>query len=285
METNAEPVIRAMTVADIPGGNRLREMAGWNQTELDWRRFLRLEPAGCLVACNGEQVCGTVTTLDYEHRFGWVGMVLVDPELRRRGIGTRLLEAGIAYLDAAGVDTVKLDATPMGRLVYVQRGFFEEYEIERWEGTSDSDASTKLATMTREDLARVCAFDSHIFGADRSRLLTCLWGENPRYSAVVYSGAEVAGYVLGRAGARAHYLGPWVASQSEVAERLLSEFLSRVQGERVFVDLCMENPEARGMVKERGFEFQRPLTRMYRGSNKHPGSPQAVCSIAGPELG
>jgi GNAT superfamily N-acetyltransferase len=275
-----------MTVADIAAGMRLRELAGWNQIEQDWRRFLQLEPAGCFVTCLAERVCGTVTTLSYEKCFGWVSMVLVDPEHRRQGIGTRLLEAGIAYLDEAGVETVKLDATPMGRLVYVQRGFVDEYEIERWEGVSGIDASAGLPVMTRNDLERVCIWDREVFGADRRRLLTCLWQENARYSAVVYSGAEVAGYVLGRRGAQAHYLGPWVAApESGVAAQLLREFLSRVRGERVFIDVCLENPEARALAQEAGFQFQRPLMRMYRGPNRYPGQPQLVCGIAGPELG
>ena len=88
--------IRPMTAADIPAGMRLRELAGWNQTEQDWQRFLKLAPSGCFVACVDGRVRGTVTTLDFEKRLGWVGMVLVDPEYRRQGMGTGLLEAGVS---------------------------------------------------------------------------------------------------------------------------------------------------------------------------------------------
>ena len=65
-----ETVIRAMTAADIPAAMRLREIAGWNQNEADWHRFLEIEPEGCFVACRLERVVGTVTTLGYEKRFG-----------------------------------------------------------------------------------------------------------------------------------------------------------------------------------------------------------------------
>jgi predicted N-acetyltransferase YhbS len=278
--------IRPMTAADIPDGMRLRELAGWNQTEQDWQRFLKMEPSGCFVACVEDRIRGTVTTLDFEKRFGWVSMVLVDPEYRRQGIGTRLLEAGISALETAGVETVKLDATPMGRTVYVQRGFVDEYGIERWEGVSRAVKGAGLQIMKRADLARVCELDRSVFGADRSRLLESLWQENSRYSAVVYQEGEVAGYILGRAGTRAHYLGPWIAKpDTGVAEELAREFLHRVENEPVFVDISQMHPEAGPLVRMMGFEFQRPLTRMYRGPNNYPGTPGWVCGIAGPELG
>ncbi len=285
MKEEGDLPIRRMVVPDIPAGMRLRELAGWNQTEQDWRRFLEFEPDGCFVAFRNGTVCGTVATLAYERRFGWVSMVLVDPDYRRLGIGTRLLERGIAYLEGSGVETVKLDATPMGRTVYVQRGFVDEYEIERWEGIAPSCESPGLKQISAQDLAGVCEHDRRIFGADRARLLTSLWEENPRYSAVVYAAGGVAGYVFGRAGANAHYIGPWVAQHADAAEKLLREILNRIAGEKVFVDVCLVNSAARDLVKAAGFEFQRPLTRMFRGPNNYPGIPQWVCGIAGPELG
>ena len=285
MKEAGDLAIRLMAAPDISAGMRLRELAGWNQTEEDWRRFLEFEPDGCFVALQNGRVCGTAATLAYERRFGWVSMVLVDPDYRRLGIGTRLLERGIEYLEGSGVETVKLDATPMGRTVYTQRGFVDEYEIERWEGIAPSCESPGLKQISAQDLAGVCEHDRRIFGADRSRLLRSLWEENPRYSAVVYAAGGIAGYVFGRAGTKAHYLGPWIAEHADVAEKLLCEFLNRVAGEKVFVDACLVNPAARDLVEAAGFEFQRPLTRMYRGPNNYPGRPQRVCGIAGPELG
>ena len=110
--------LRVMTSADIPAGMRLKELAGWNQTAADWRRFLARSPEGCFVAEVGAQVCGTVTTVAFEGRFAWIGMVLVDPEYRGRGFGTALLERAIHYLDELDLSAVKLDATPQGKPLY-----------------------------------------------------------------------------------------------------------------------------------------------------------------------
>ena len=124
--------LRTMTTADIPAGMRLKDVAGWNQTPADWRCFLQSSPRGCFAAEVDGKVVGTAATIVYEQRFAWIGMVLVDPGFRGRGIGTRLLRKAVEHLDEIGIGTMKLDATPAGRPIYRKLGFEDEYEIERW---------------------------------------------------------------------------------------------------------------------------------------------------------
>jgi ribosomal protein S18 acetylase RimI-like enzyme len=82
----------------------------------DWELFLRLSPRGCRAAVQDGKVVGTVTTVNYENRFAWVGMVLVDPETRGQGVGTRLLQETMSVL--RDMPSIRLDATPQGRPVY-----------------------------------------------------------------------------------------------------------------------------------------------------------------------
>ena len=134
--------LRTMTAADIPAGMRLKELAGWNQTPEDWERFLEADPGGCFVAEWNGQVAGTVATIIYEQRFAWIGMVLVDPQVRGKGIGTALLLKAIDYLDARHVPCIKLDATPQGKPIYIRLGFRIEYEIERLSLTRDASGDS-----------------------------------------------------------------------------------------------------------------------------------------------
>ena len=125
---------------------RLKEAAGWNQTEADWRRLVKLEPDGCFAAIENDQLVGTTTTTTYEDDLAWIGMVLVDPQHRRRGIATRLIETALAYLDGK-VAVVKLDATAEGEPVYEKFGFKTESLVERWRGT------VKTRSFERQDAA------------------------------------------------------------------------------------------------------------------------------------
>src|SRR5438309_2293442 len=109
---------RNMTPGDIPTGLALCRAAGWNQVARDWQLFLRCSPQGCLVAVDNGRVAGTVATINYQHCFSWIGMVLVDPTCRRQGIGLQLLKEALRILQNA--QTIKLDATPAGHEVYLK---------------------------------------------------------------------------------------------------------------------------------------------------------------------
>ncbi len=286
--------LRLMTEADIPAGMRLKELAGWNQTPSDWERFLRASPAGCFVAELDGRVCGTATTIVYEGRFAWIGMVLVDPEYRGRGIGTRLLAKAIEHLDAARVPTLKLDATPQGKPIYAKLGFVSEYEIERWAlerrpdlaGAAGSvEQSASFSFGSQQDVEEIVEFDREVFGADRGGLLKSLDDDTPHFTLEAKDRGQLQGYALARRGSRADHLGPWIARDESSARGLLVEFLRRSKRETIFVDCVNLNRFACGLAQSLGFEFSRPLTRMYRGPNRHPGRPEFACGILGPEFG
>ncbi|HET7101832.1 MAG TPA: GNAT family N-acetyltransferase [Terriglobia bacterium] len=276
--------IRTMTTDDLPAGMRLKDLAGWNQTPADWRRFLESSPQGCFAAEVEGKVVGTAATIVYEQRFAWIGMVLVDPEFRGRGVGTRLLERTIEHLDAIGIATMKLDATPAGRPIYQKLGFRDEYEIERWLLKRPvAEAAAAPAHHAVSDA--VLELDREIFGADRSLLLRSLAGENPDFALVTERNGVIEGYTFGRRGTLADHLGPWMARDEKTAAALLDEFLRRARRETIFVDALRDRRLLSEMLMAREFTVSRPLTRMVRGPNTFPGCPELLCAILGPEFG
>ena len=279
-----------MTRADIPAGMRLKKIAGWNQTEADWERFLDASPQGCFVAEADYRVCGTVTTIVFENRFAWIGMVLVDPEYRSRGFGTGLLNRAIEHLDRLRVPTIKLDATPQGKPLYEKLGFVSEYEIERWvfrraSATLSPRNNSQSRKAIAEDLfAAILKADRPIFGADRRLLLQSLNQHAPEFTLAVSADGQLRSYALGRRGTLADHLGPWMAKDREAAHEVLKTFLSRSHQD-VFVDWMKINPIAGDLLKSFDFAYSRNLTRMYRGTNNFPGQPDMLCAILGPEFG
>lgn len=281
--------VRRMTCEDIAAGMGLVRAAGWNQTEADWKRFLDIGPAGCFVAEAEGGVCGSATTIVYGNQLAWVGMVLVSPRQRGRGIGTELLKVALGYLDSQESLTIKLDATPQGRPIYERLGFEPEYEIERWtrarctETVVPRDPPAEYSTCS--DLDGLLAMDQAVFGADRGGLLRSIHRDAPEFTAVIWDNARVAGYTLGRHGLHADQLGPWMAQNEQVARKLLECFLSHSRRERVVADCLKSSPFARKLLRSAGFEFSRPLTRMVRGPNSSFGCPELLCAILGPEFG
>src|SRR5689334_13481661 len=90
--------IRRLSQGDIPAAMRLKELAGWNQSDRDWQRLIELEPEGCFAAWVGDHMVATTTTTTYGQALAWVGMVLVAPEYRRLGIATSLMRQALGYL-------------------------------------------------------------------------------------------------------------------------------------------------------------------------------------------
>jgi GNAT superfamily N-acetyltransferase len=177
--------IRLLFESDIPAAMKLKEAAGWNQTEDDWRRLLRLQPAGCFAATKNDELVGTTTTTTYKDQLAWIGMVLVDPQSRRQGVATRLMETALDYLRGK-VATVKLDATAQGKPVYERFGFEEESLVERWVGHIHSSSIDRsggsgfeltAATMNAGAQRELLDLDLRAFDSDRSSLIQLLMDE------------------------------------------------------------------------------------------------------------
>jgi len=281
--------IRAFTESDVPFGMELKTLAGWNQLEADWRRFLALQPAGCFVAEAEGVPAGTATTTQYGLRFGWVGMVLVHPQMRRRGVGTALLRHCIDYLEARGVACVKLDATPLGKRLYDTLGFVDEYPLERRQVAAAPPVGPlpdNVQPLGPDDVQELSEHDEPIFGVARRDHLALLIDQGPG-GCFLHRDARghIDGYLCSRPGANATQIGPWVAGDAAAAEALLVAGLGPLAGQAVFLDVPTARPGPSALVGRYGFETQRPLIRMYRGENAHPGDVERVFAFCGPETG
>lgn len=277
--------IREMTVSDIPAGLGLCRASGWNQTERDWQHFLAAAPHGALVAVENASVIGTVATLPYGS-FAWISMVLVDPAARGRGIGTLLLERGLALVPHGAA--ARLDATPAGEVIYRKLGFVAEYGLARLflDARRRAAAGTRGARrLARIDWPALLDMDSRAFGASRAGLLERLAADAPEYAWVVERRGRLQGYLLGRHGHVREQLGPLIADSAETASVLLDECLAACPDRDVFMDVPDDQHTFRARLAQLGFATERPFLRMYRGRLTAPGQPSQVYAIAGPEFG
>ena len=276
--------IRGMTISDIPTGLRLKEQAGWNQLEADWRRLLELgSDGGFLAEWDGAPV-GTVMTC----RFGpvaWVAMMLVDEAYRRRGIGRALMVRALEGLDSGGIRSVRLDATPRGRPLYESLGFVEESTLHRYRGTlpTANDAAPLPEVRPGSSLDGVIALDREATGTDRGRLLRRLADEHPESLRVVGSSGEVDGFLIARPGSSAWQIGPCIAGD-RAGPTLLADARSRYAGRAVLLDVPLENGTASGLVGSWGLKVERPLFRMGRGP-RVVEDPGRIWAGSGPEKG
>ena len=281
--------IRPMTRADLAFADSVRALAGWNQTLEDWQRFLATEPDGCFLAEWDGIRAGTATTTVYGPELAWIGMVLVHPDYRRRGIGRALLRHCIDYLHGRGVRCIKLDATPLGQPVYEGLGFQIEWSLARWVGrgtvTPESSPPSGLRACRPANVSSIEALDAAAFGVSRRRLLTAL--DESIHSAWVMESASggLEGYGLLRPGSQALYLGPVVATSERVGIELVETLVTRGNGQPIFWDIPNANAAAVSWAGRHGFTLQRPLNRMFLGENLARGNAERQFALAGLEVG
>lgn len=271
-----------MTDHDIDAGLALCRSAGWNQLENDWKIFLALNPDGNRVAIDdNNKVVGTVTTITYGDHFSWIGMVLVDPSKKRQGIGTQLLREALKVLEQQ--ETIKLDATPAGREVYLKFGFKDEYILSRMVAANISiSPSNNLEEISQNSLNIIFQTDEEIFGASRAELLRKIYKSNPQLSFQIKKGNDIS-YSFGRNGFNFTQVGPIVADNTDEAIQLASAAFNNIKG-AVALDV-MKGSAFQQWLSSIGFTEQRELIRMYRGKNNYPGIPEKQFAILGPEFG
>jgi GNAT superfamily N-acetyltransferase len=266
--------VRRLRPADIPQAMQLKEAAGWNQTEEDWRRVLELEPEGCFGIEREGRLVATTTAICYGRELAWIGMVLTDPGFRGQGLASQLMRRALEFLDGRRVECVKLDATDMGRSLYQKFGFVDECPSERWVRAAAPAAPVALGSYECD-----AAMDLRAFGADRRDLLA-------RLAAGESASIPGSGYAMGRPGSKAAFFGPCIATSLEAARSFAEWFIARHAAEPVYWDLLPDNPEAMSLAGQLGFERVRQLTRMARGETRTLQQDiRQVYAIAGFEFG
>lgn len=282
-------IVREMAESDLPGADELRRIVGWNQTPQDWARMLRLSPAGCFVALEGDTIVGTVTTTPYGRTLAWIGMMLVHPEYRRRGIGRQLMQRAVDSLRGRRIECIKLDATPAGLPLYEQLGFVREWDLTRHQLTPEDPVpqlhgASDVRALAETDWDIVSELDTKAFGVCREELLRAL-AVDSRRALVWPARGRVRGWGLLRPGANADYLGPLVCPHDEGSAHLLVGLIKNSAGPPIFWDIPDQNESAQNAARQYGFAPVRPLTRMRLGPETVPSYPRAQFAIADPAIG
>jgi GNAT superfamily N-acetyltransferase len=268
-----------LTEAALPRAAALSGLVGWNQTEADWRIFLRHGTVRTLDDGDTAALAATAATLRYGPDLAWISMVLVRPDMRRRGLATALMRW--AMDDLSDVRCVALDATPAGRAVYRLLGFRDLWGFTRWRLPDSLSAADPVPVRPPRaaDWPEVLALDASCFGAPRDGLLRDFAARAPAFVTTGVSG-RVTGALLARDGVRGPQLGPLLAGDGAAARALLAAGAAVLPG--AVTDLREERLEA--WLAAQGATRQRPFTRMVLGADP-PGDPTSMLALAGPEFG
>lgn len=262
--------------------------AGWNQVAADWRLMLGLEHGYGIRGADGAWIASALA-LPLGPALTWLSMVLVTQPARGQGFGTRLLSRCLAEVEVSGA-AAGLDATELGRPIYLPLGFRDVYALSRWQAGQGvrqavpPPAGIVVRAATSDDLSRICSYDPERSGLQRAPILAHLLARSAGLASIALRpDGALAGYALGRDGYRTFHAGPVVAEDEAIGLALLSSVLAGTD-QPVIADVPDQHDGIRRWLAEQGASAPRGFMRMLRGDGARIDDGDRIFALAGPEL-
>jgi GNAT superfamily N-acetyltransferase len=257
--------IRSMRPDEISLAVDWAAAEGWNPGLADDACFACVDPEGFFIAELDGKPIATVSCVNYDARFAFLGFYIVRADFRGKGIGLRIWNAAIAH---AGARVIGLDGVTAQQENYKKSGFQLAYANVRYGGTVAAPAAprTDIMTLTDVPFAAVEADDATVFPAPRSAFLRAWIGARGHIGCALMRNGRLAGWGVIRPCRKGHKIGPLVADDHASAEAVLSALLAGVGGGEIFLDVPSINRDAVALAQDLGLAPVFETARMYTGA-------------------
>lgn len=209
---------------------------GWRVPQVERELFLNAWRHSALVLEDGEIFGGFMTGVVHQNS-GWIGNLIVPQELRGRGYGSHLFQAGLAALENKGLRSIWLTASIMGQPLYEKHGFVTVDEVERWVLLPRDRTSREQAPVAAPE-TKLREADQSAWGEERRRLLDELMSRG-----TVFACKGSVALLQHEAGMQV--VGPWYSPQQcpRTNRRLLQKIMAAAAPDvELVVDLLASSP-------------------------------------------
>jgi Acetyltransferase (GNAT) domain len=254
--------IRTMSLEEISLAVDWAAAEGWNPGRADAGCFASVDPGGFLIGEHQGAAASTLSVVNYDQRFAFLGFYIVRPDLRGRGLGLRTWQAGIAH---AGARTIGLDGVVSQQDNYRKSGFAFAHNNIRYGGVvAGLRAPSETVPLSNVPFDVIEQDDATVFPAARRSFLRA-WITAPGHvgQALLRNGRLTAWGVV-RPCRRGRKIGPLVADDRTAAEAIFAA-LSGPQGGEIFLDVPQPNRDAVALAVGHGLAPVFETARMYSG--------------------
>jgi ribosomal protein S18 acetylase RimI-like enzyme len=256
--------IRAMRPEEIALAVDWAAAEGWNPGVADASCFATVDPQGFLIGELDGRAAATISCVNYDERFAFLGFYIVRPDLRGRGYGLRMWKAAMSH---AAARTVGLDGVVAQQDNYRKSGFQLAYPNIRYGGAIAPAATppTAIVALAEIPAATVDADDATIFPAPRPAFLRA-WIETPGHiGRALPRDGKLAAWGVIRPCRSGHKIGPLVADDRAAAELVVSALVRDADAAEIFLDVPSVNREAVALARGLGLAPVFETARMYTG--------------------
>ena len=255
--------IRTMRPEEIAIAVDWAAAEGWNPGHADTACFATVDGQGFLIGEIDGAPAATISCVNYDDNFAFLGFYIVRADLRGRGHGLAIWNAAIAH---AGRRVIGLDGVVAQQANYARSGFAFAYPNVRYGGAATPGAANAgIVALADVPFAAIAADDATLFPAPRAAFLRT-WIDAPGHvgRALMRDGGLAAWGVI-RPCRTGRKIGPLVADDRTAAEAVLAALLAEAGGGEVFVDVPAVNREAVALARDLGLEPVFETARMYTG--------------------
>jgi hypothetical protein len=240
------------------------EQEGWNPGLADADCFYAADPSGFLLGSLAEEPIGCISVIRYGDHFGFLGFYIVKSELRGRGFGLRIWQAGIERLQGR---TVGLDGVVAQQDNYRRSGFVLAHRNIRFGGVPrfERPQDRRLTPVSSALTQAIIDYDRAFFPAERSAFLRCWLRPQRREGMALVENGTIRGYGVIRACRNGFKIGPLFADTDEEGDLLYRALAARADGAPIFLDCPAPNRSATDLASRYGLAPVFETTRMYRG--------------------
>ena len=257
--------IRTMRPDEIALAAEWAAAEGWNPGLADAACFATVDPDGFLVGELDGETAATISCVNYDARFAFLGFYIVRPDLRGRGYGLQTWNAAVAH---AGGRVIGLDGVVAQQDNYRKSGFQLAYANIRFGGVVAASAAPPAGIVALRDvpLAMIEASDATVFPAPRPRFLRAWIGAPGHVGCALMRDGRLTGWGVIRPCRSGRKIGPLVADDRAAAEAVLSALLAHAGGGEIFLDVPAVNREAVALAQSLGLAPVFETARMYTGA-------------------
>lgn len=277
-------VIRAMVQSDLSIALSLSEDARWPYRQSDWKTLF-LMGEGRVAEVDGA-VVGVGMRWLWGERIASVGLVIVAPDLRERGIGRRLLEALCAGLDDR---TVLLHTAGKLHRFYASMGFERTGEIHQYEGKALQaplmalPEGSRLRPGGRNDMQLLVEMDERAVGVVRQSLIQT-WLRQSIGTVVLDHPDGPCGFAILRRFGHGATIGPVVAPCAMAAKAMIAHLAGLATGRMLRLDVHAHG-ELEDWLPNLGLTRVADAAVLLRGSPVPPAAPFRTYALADKALG
>ncbi|WP_146344791.1 GNAT family N-acetyltransferase [Phaeobacter marinintestinus] len=237
---------------------------GWNPGIRDMDCFERVDPDGFWGGWLDDRLVASISVVNYDPTFAFLGFYIVTPGERGQGMGYRLWQDALAH---AGDRVVGLDGVVDQQDNYRKSGFDLAYRNIRFGGRAGRMDSPAMDVRPADaPFAALEQMDRRVFPAPRPTFWKAWLGAEGHRTVAAFEGERLTGFATLRPCRAGHKIGPLVAASDRVARAVLAALTKDLDpDDEVFLDVPEPNAPAVALAEHLGLSPVFETARMYRG--------------------